>query len=873
MPDVRSRVWPGRVAILAFVVVAAVVGAALFATRDWESEAVDSAFARVTSIGQLKSAQLSSWLDDRRRMVRTTAIWLSYTTTFRTVVSERTDEKAEAFLRTLVEFARREAIAASASLTDTSGRILIGTDSQESTLDPTALEVVHIVAASGTTTHSRFYRCAHCDRIHLDIAAPVRGQDGAIAAVLVVSLNPDQYVYPMLRSWPTSTATGESFLIRRTAGNRVEFLSPTMQGGDRSVLTESSRPWQTSFTTTMDGRGAFDGVGYQGARVIADRQHVDGTDWFVISHVTRDEAVSDTRARKLEVAAFALLAIVLVGMTLWRINLKNLRDQYRSLYQLELQRREAEAAQHEAEKRYGVLVETATEAIIVQFGGTITYANPSALRLAGVDSIEQMVGTKAVDWVRPAFRSRVEERLRTTNVDGLPIPLIELEFVRLDGTTITVESTAAPLREQDRKGSVVFMRDVTERRRLEASLLHAQRMEAIGRLAGGIAHDFNNVLTVIIGYAESCLAEPPPPSLRHDIAQIQQAGRRAARLTSQLLAFSRRQVMRPITVNPNDVIRGCRPMLAKVIGEDIEIRTALLPELPNVTADPGQLEQILMNLVVNARDAMPDGGEIVIATGTAVLDANFVETHPGARQGRHVQISLSDNGVGMNRETQQRVFEPFFTTKPAGRGTGLGLSTVYGIVKQSGGSVYVQSAPGAGATFTVYLPATDAPAEVLTEEHLPGITTGTERILLVEDDTLVRQLVLKLLSEAGYTVETAASAAEAIELVANAEAVFDLLITDVVMPVTNGRELAARLTRARPDLRVLYMSGYAESSVIGPGDLRRGMHFLSKPFTVETLRRKVRELLDIPTPEILERGNSQLGGFGEVPGDQDSERG
>lgn len=269
---------------------------------------------------------------------------------------------------------------------------------------------------------------------------------------------------------------------------------------------------------------------------------------------------------------------------------------------------------------------------------------------------------------------------------------------------------------------------------------------------------------------------------------------------------------------------------------------------------------------------MPDGGEIVVATGTAMLDAGFLETHPGARTGWHVQLSVSDNGVGMDLGVQHRIFEPFFTTKPVGRGTGLGLSTVYGIVKQSGGSVYVQSAPGAGTTFTVYLPATDAPADVLAEEHLSGSTTGTERILLVEDDALVRELVLRLLTEAGYTVEAAAGASQAVELAANADAPFDLLLTDVVMPVTSGRELATRLTRSRPDLRVLYMSGYAESSVIGPGDLRRGMHFLSKPFTAETLRRKVRELLDIPTQEILEGGRSELGGFGDEATNRTPER-
>ncbi len=389
--------------------------------------------------------------------------------------------------------------------------------------------------------------------------------------------------------------------------------------------------------------------------------------------------------------------------------------------------------------------------------------------------------------------------------------------------------------------------DVTERRRLEEQLLQSQKMEAVGRLAGGIAHDFNNLLTAIAGYSDLLLSELPANDARRESAvEIREAGRRAAGLTQQLLAFSRRQVLEPRVLDLNAVIAGMEKMLRRVIGEDIELTTALDPDLWRTMADPGQIEQAIVNLAVNARDAMPRGGQLTLETGNVTLDDQFASTYATVQPGPHVMLAVSDTGIGMDAALQSRLFEPFFTTKERGKGTGLGLSTTYGIVKQSGGSIWVYSEPGVGTTFKIYLPRCEEPLAE-SEAPPPPLTTrqGTETVLLVEDEAEVRRLVERLLRMQGYTVLSAPSPAEAISA-ARAAGRIDLLVTDVIMPGMNGREMASVLAAERPRMRVLYMSGYTDAAIAQQGILEPGTAFLSKPFTPDVLARKVREVLDGP---------------------------
>ena len=416
-----------------------------------------------------------------------------------------------------------------------------------------------------------------------------------------------------------------------------------------------------------------------------------------------------------------------------------------------------------------------------------------------------------------------------------------------DGAPVNVTVTLSPLRgpQGTVSGVAMIARDTTQRHSLENQLRQAQKMEAIGKLAGGIAHDFNNLLTAITGYTELALAELERDNpVRADLEEVARAAERASWLTRQLLAFSRRQVMVPEEVDLNTVVENMEKLMRRLIGEDIRLATSLAPDLGKVRVDPIQIEQVLMNLAVNARDAMPTGGDLRITTANAEMHAGLSSRFASVTPGPSVLLTVSDTGVGMDEETQARIFEPFFTTKETGKGTGLGLSTAYGIVKQSGGSIWVDSTPGHGCTFRIYLPRVDAavagPAvhPAAPETPLPG-----ERILLVEDEEAVRQLAFMVLTRAGFHVESAADGTEALRMAANAAQPFTLLLTDVVMPGMSGREVAEALTVRQPGMKVLYMSGHADASLARHGVTGPGIAMLPKPFRPETLLARVRELL------------------------------
>jgi nitrogen-specific signal transduction histidine kinase/CheY-like chemotaxis protein len=390
------------------------------------------------------------------------------------------------------------------------------------------------------------------------------------------------------------------------------------------------------------------------------------------------------------------------------------------------------------------------------------------------------------------------------------------------------------------------VQDITERTEIEQQLWQAQKMEAVGRLAGGVAHDFNNLLTAILGYAELLLSDLRDDDPRsQDLREIRKAGVSAASLTRKILAFSRKQPLEPEVLDLNAVVRSLHGMLGRLIGEDIRIEVRLAPDLGRVKADPGQIEQVLLNLATNARDAMPQGGTLTIDTQNAGLDDTAVRRHLAAAPGEYVMLAVSDTGCGMPPEVQARVFEPFFTTKPRGIGTGLGLSTVYGIVKQSGGDISVYSEPGRGATFKVYLPRVDGPVGARPALVGPDVpVSGSETILLVEDNRGLRELARKVLERLGYAVLDAADADQALHLSEQHAGPIHLLLTDVVMPGMSGVALVERLTPTRPAMKVLYMSGYTDEAVVAAGVLPQRVTFLQKPFTPDSLARKVRQVLD-----------------------------
>ncbi|HEY2547367.1 MAG TPA: PAS domain S-box protein [Candidatus Acidoferrum sp.] len=512
-------------------------------------------------------------------------------------------------------------------------------------------------------------------------------------------------------------------------------------------------------------------------------------------------------------------------------------------------RKDAEKARAEAESKYRTLVEqVAAISYIAELGmrGEWQYVSPQIEAITGYTQEEWLANSR--EWTRfiPTEDHGVVEAAEEASLRGERFQA-EYRIVRKDGTVIWVSDTAVVVAGSDThpvmEGIIV---DITERKLLENQLQQSRRMEAVGRLAGGIAHDFNNLLTIIKGYAELALQRTGiPPELRADVQQIENASERASTLIRQLLAFSRRQVLQPKVLDLNAIVQGLDKLLGRLMGEHIEMVTRCGANVGHVKADPAQVEQVIMNLVVNARDAMPKGGRLTVETVNVELDSTYARDHVSVKPGPYVMLAVSDNGMGMSPETVAHIFEPFYTTKESGQGTGLGLSTVYGIVKQSGGYIWVYSEPGKGTTFKVYLPRVAEQAEAKPEAvEQPAAGKGSETILLVEDEEAVRELASRILSAKGYSVVAAKSVREAEQFSEKHARKIDLLLTDIIMPEMSGRELARRITARNPKTRVLYMSGYTDNVLAQGGELEAGLAFLQKPFTPGALVQKVRDVLD-----------------------------
>jgi two-component system cell cycle sensor histidine kinase/response regulator CckA len=506
----------------------------------------------------------------------------------------------------------------------------------------------------------------------------------------------------------------------------------------------------------------------------------------------------------------------------------------------------AEQALRSSEERYRDLIENAHDIIYTHdLDGNYTSMNAAVEYITGYTP-EEALGMNIRDIIMPDELPRVTDMIRR-KLQGERVTNYELDIRAKDGRTITVEvNTRIVYRDGNPVAIQGIARDITGRKNLEEQLIQAQKLESVGRLAGGIAHDFNNMLTAINGYSDLALRKVAPEDpIRGYLEEIKKAGERSALLTNQLLAFSRRQILHPQMITINDVINDTMNMLKRVIGEDIDLVTQLKPTVGSIKFDPGQLSQVLMNLAVNARDAMPDGGKLTIETSNIFIDPNYASTHVGLLPGAYVLLSVSDTGTGMSPEIQEQIFEPFFTTKAVGKGTGLGLATVYGIVRQSGGGIFVYSEEGHGTTFKIYIPrVADEQTDETQTEASPKLAIGSETILLVEDEDIVRSLSRQVLEACGYHVIEARDGIEALEILEKNDMAIDLLITDVIMPRMGGRELSERLRLAKPQLPILFASGYTDEAVVRHGVLDSNINFLQKPFTLDDVARKVRDLLD-----------------------------
>jgi two-component system, cell cycle sensor histidine kinase and response regulator CckA len=518
-------------------------------------------------------------------------------------------------------------------------------------------------------------------------------------------------------------------------------------------------------------------------------------------------------------------------------------------------RREAEVELDEFlqlfEKRYLHIVETTSEGVwMLDADDNTTFMNERLLSMLGYD-ISEVVGVPVINFMSDAFSMTPRPARKRHGRTG---DQIDVHLRRRDGEIVHVSLETAPFQDDEGRfaGALGMVRDVREQDSAEAALRaseervrQAQKLEAIGMLAGGMAHDFNNLLSVILSYTSLVLEElPPEEPLRADIEEVRKAGERAAALTHQLLAFSRRQVLKPSVLALDSIVGGMESMLARLLGEDISLSVITPPGLGSVEADRGQLEQVIMNLAVNARDAMPTGGQLTIELANVDVDERHDAAHDGAAAGPHVMLSVTDTGMGMSAATREHVFEPFFTTKGQGKGTGLGMATVFGVVSQSGGSIEVESEPGRGSTFRILLPRSDRAPTATPAAPEQTRPVGNETVLLVEDQTAVRVLARNILQKGGYRVLDAQNAGEALLICEQHPHTIEMMLTDVIMPRTNGRQLAERVAPLRPAMKILFMSGYTDDVGLREGVLAGGLAFLQKPFTPADLLRKIREVLD-----------------------------
>jgi PAS domain S-box-containing protein len=714
------------------------------------------------------------------------------------------------------------------------------------------------------------YRCAR-GKVHIDAVSGVWGAEGAVLGAIVLRLEPEKMLFPLIRFWPTPSPSSETLLVRRE-GEEVVVLNELRHETNTPLVLRWSlaRSDSPAVQVVLGKEGRFRGRDYRGVEVLSDLRPVPDSPWFMVAKVDMSEIMDEARQRGGVIALFLSVGILLAALSLSVIYRRRQAGLYRTLYEAErtarkaeetfrIEERKAEQAMQESERRYRTLADSGQALIwTANLDKKCDYFNQPWLTFTG-RTLEQEYGDGWAEGVHPDDLKACFETFVTAFDRREPFTMF-YRLRRHDGEYRWLQDHGVPRFDSAGQflGYIGHCLDVNDQKRaekereiLEHQLLQSQKMEAVGRLAGGVAHDFNNMLQVIKGYAEMLLVSTDPQDPKaSDIREVLKATQRSGDLTRQLLAFARKQTMAPRVLNVNEAVGDLLKMLGRLIGEDIQLQWRQSSDAGCIRMDPGQLSQILTNLVVNARDAVRAGGRIVIEASKVEIDGPYCRTHEGFEPGLYVRLAVSDNGTGMDKDTVLHLFEPFFTTKPKGKGSGLGLATVYGIVKQNKGFINVYSEPGVGTTFKIYLASVAEAALPSREQAAKAVVPlGGETVLLVEDEAILLALVRRMLEQFGYTVLAASGPVMALKLVAEHAGKIDLLVTDVIMPEMSGRELWKRLAVTLPACKVLFMSGYTANIIDRHGLLDKDVHFLEKPFSKDALAAKLRELL---APEPLE---------------------
>jgi len=801
------------------------------------------------TIADVKAAEIASW---RRELIADARVMSTNLDLGRFVrrVLDSPGACARGELPGWVEQMRSQHEYSAVRVFDVSGRLRLSSPPAS----PVLAGEVSSFAAEAIRQRSVVFEDFHinaADAIHLGVFAPLFDGGTEPVGAIKFQIDPTRFFYPHLQVWPTPSQSGETLLVR-LEGDEIVFLNELRHGTNTALqLRIPIARAELPAAQAIAGRaGVVEGRDYRGVAVLAAVRRIPDSPWFLVTKIDRSEAFAVLRSSTRSFALITVLVVILGGCGFLLAWSRRESQQYRRLYQAETERARSQEALRRTEAHL-----LQAQAIARLGSWEVVAPGTAAEEYVWSDEVYRIFGVEKDKFhasrdtflaaVHPDDREKLEAAMVRVHSTGRPFE-VEHRVLRPDGTVRHVREHAECI--FDGTGKIVRMigtvQDVTEYKELEEQFLQAQKLESLGRLAGGVAHDFNNLLTVIDGYSDLLLqsvGEGDP--LRDSILEIRKAGESASALTRQLLVFSRKQRVQAQPVDLNGVVSDSLKMLQRLVGETVQLNIRQDPLLGTTVADPGQMQQVIMNLVINARDAMPHGGSIFLGTANADLDDRYAERHPDVKPGSYVMLSVSDTGSGMTEEVKNRIFEPFFTTKPKGMGTGLGLATVYGIVKQSGGWIWVYSEPGKGATFKIYLPRVEAVKTAEARQETAPAVEGTTTILLVQDQPEVRRLAAIVLRSHQYTVLEAADAQEALAILERAPGPIHLLLTDMVMPGLSGPELLEKVKRLYPGIKTLFMSGYSEQIVLENGAMAGDAAYIDKPFTARSLAEKVREAL------------------------------